>query len=90
MVGVGDFGFSSSAAGGLDRLIEAALTAADFGRGCTGAFATGELRGASSDLDDWMDEIRFSGVVFAGAEAALALGLRRLGPLARLLVMWVS
>ena len=50
-VGVGVFGFSASTAAGLERLIEAALTAADLGRGCTGVLVTGELGdGKSIDL----------------------------------------
>ena len=50
-VGVGVFGFSASTAVGLERLIDAALTAADLGRGCTGVLVTGELGdGKSIDL----------------------------------------
>jgi hypothetical protein len=50
-VGVRVLGFSASASGGLERLIDAALTAADLGRGCTGVLVTGELGdGKSIDL----------------------------------------
>jgi hypothetical protein len=51
LVGVGVLGFSASAAGSLERLIDTALTAADLGRGCTGVLVTGELGdGKSIDL----------------------------------------
>jgi hypothetical protein len=51
LVGVGVLGFSASAAGSLERLIDTALTAEDLGRGCTGVLVTGELGdGKSIDL----------------------------------------
>lgn len=92
-VGVSVFGFSVSATGGFERLMEAALTAADFGRGCTGVLVTGELGDDRSiDFAELMDEMRFSGsgVALTVSAGALDLGLRLLGPLARLLVMCVS
>ena len=49
--GVGVLAFSASTTGGFERLIDAALTAADLGRGCTGVLVTGELGdGKSIDL----------------------------------------
>ena len=91
LVGVGSLGISGSVAGGFDRLIEAALTAADFGRGCIGVLVIGKFDdGCSSVFADCDDEMRFSGVVLAVLGAALDWGLRRLGPFARLLVMCVN
>ena len=73
-----------------ERRSEAALTAADFGAGCTGVVALGELGWLSTDLLDLMEDMRLAGVGSAPALALLAFGLRRFGPLARFLVMWVS
>lgn len=61
-VGVGVLSFSVSTTVGLERLIDAALTAADLGRGCTGVLVTDELGdGKSIDLAELIDETRFSG-----------------------------
>lgn len=49
-------GFSASLICGFERLIDAALTAADLGRGCTGVLVVGELGDGKL-----IEEIRFSG-----------------------------
>lgn len=60
-VGVGVLGFSASPICGLERLTDAALTAADLGGGCTGPLVEGELGDGML-----IEEIRFSGT--EGAE----------------------